>query len=247
VSGNKDNRPPRGALIVVAVGLVATIAAALLGNPNLSGAAAQLEWVQFKAMPDSAAVAVPGGGGEMRLTHAGIRSTGINVSGYSLFRSAARLTVDAGAPVGGARIECSMHAPGGAEVGQTPGLRATYPRSSEESVADQEIPEVVLVEFASHGTGLAVVDVEDLDHPFATEPGIKLEWPTFHDGIERWRWFLPPGRPAEDLELPFYVVWRATKPPSVEVRCKLETSAGDATVSTSGAMHRVPPPIDEDS
>src|SRR4051794_21549801 len=182
----------------------------------------------------------------MQLTNAGLRATGTNASAYALFRSAALLNVDAGAPVGGSRIKCSMRAPGGAEVAQTPDLRATYPRSSEESVADQEVPEVVLVEFASHGTGLAVVDVEDLERPFATEPGVKLEWPEFHDGIERWSWYLPSGKPQEDLELPFYVVWRTTKPPKAEIECGIETGAGEATVKTAGAMSALPPPIDED-
>ena len=105
---------------------------------------------------------------------------------------------------------------------------------------------MVLVEFASHGTGLAVVDVEDLERPFATEPGIKVEWPDFHDGIERWIWYLPSGPPKEDLELPFYVVWRATKPPPAEIDCAIETSAGGATVKTEGAMSALPPPINED-
>ena len=240
-----SNRPPRGALIVVAIGLIATVAAAALANENLSGEAAQLEWVQFEEMPDSKAVPIPGGEGEMQLTNAGLRSTGTNVSGYSLFRSAAKLNVSAGAPIGGARVKCSIRSPG-SEVAQTPDLRATYPRSSEKSVADQEVPEVVLVEFASHGTGLATVDVEDLDRPFATGPGIKVEWPTFHDGIERWKWYLPSGPPAEALELPFYVVWRATKAPAVEVECTLETSAGAATVATAGEMDEVGPPIDEE-
>jgi hypothetical protein len=124
-------------------------------------------------------------------------------------------------------------------------LRATYPRSSDE-VDDQDVPEVVLVEFASHGTGLAVADVEDLEEPFATEKGVKLEWPTFHQGFERWRYFLPKGSPEEDLVFPFYSVWRTTKPPKVTVACTVETSAGDATVSTGGRMTELPPPIDEE-
>src|SRR3954447_2993000 len=101
---SKDSRPPRGALIVVAVGLIATLAAAALANENLSGDAAQLEWAQLREVPDSKPAAIPGGRGEMRITDAGLRATGTNVSGYSLFRSAAVLRIDAGAPVGGARI-----------------------------------------------------------------------------------------------------------------------------------------------
>jgi hypothetical protein len=244
VAENNDSRPPRGALAVVGVGLVATIAAALLGNPNLSGEAAQLEWVQFENVADSRPVSIPGGGGEMELAEAGLRSTGTNVSGYTLFRSAATLRIDAGSPVGSARILCAMWAAGDTEVGQTPGSRASYPRSSEE-LTEQPVPEVVLVEFASHGTGLAVVDVEDMPGFFATEEGIKLEWPTFKPAVERWRWYLPPGPPAADLELPFYSVWRATKPPSIEIACSLTTSAGTVTVRTSGSMSRMPAPIDE--
>lgn len=247
VDGSQTSKwPPRGALVVVAVGLIATLAAAALADENLSGDAAQLEWVKFQELPDSKQVTVPGSSAQMGLTNAGLRATGTNDSGYALFRSAALLKIDAGAPVGGSRIRCSIRAPGGAEVAQTQDLRSTYPRSSEKSVADQEVPEVVLVEFASHGTGLAVVDVEDLERPFATEPGIKVEWPEFHDGIERWIWYLPPGQPKADLELPFYVVWRTTRPPKAEVKCGIETSAGDATVETAGAMSALPAPINED-
>src|SRR3954453_16098685 len=89
IAGDGPDRPPRGALIVVAVGLIATVAAAALANENLSGDAAQLEWVQLREVPDSKPAAVPGGGGGMRLTDAGLRATGVNVSGYLLFRSAA--------------------------------------------------------------------------------------------------------------------------------------------------------------
>jgi hypothetical protein len=229
---------------VVAVGLIATLAAAALANENLSGDAAQLEWVQMKELPDSKAAAIPGGDGEMQLTEAGLRATGMNVSGYTLYRSAATLQIDRGAPVGSARILCSTRASGGTEVAQTPDLRASYPRSSDDLI-DQPAYEVSLVEFASHGTGLAVVEIEDLPDSFATEQGIKLEWPTYKDGFERWRYFLPSGQPSTDLLLPFTAIWRATEVPHFEIACKLTTSAGEATVKTAGAMTKRPDPIDE--
>jgi hypothetical protein len=237
-------RPPRGAVIVVAIGLFATLAAALLANENLSGDAAQLEWAQTKAIADSKPADIPGGSGQMQLTDAGLKATGTNVSGYVLFRSAATLRIDSGAPVGSARILCSMHAPGGTEVAQTPDLRASYPRSSDD-LADQPTYEVSLVEFSSHGSGLAVVEIEDLPDIYATEPGIKLEWPSYKVGLERWRWFLPPGSPKKDLVLPFTTIWKATKVPAVEISCTLTTSAGDTSVETSGEMAKLPEPIAE--
>jgi hypothetical protein len=241
---DKNDRPPRGALIVIAVGLFATLAAAVLANENLSGEATQLEWVQTKTIADSATVEVPGGGGEMQLTDADLRATATNVSGYFLYRSAAVLRVDAGAPVGSARILCAMRAPGGTEVAQTPKLRASYPRSSDDLI-DQPSYEVSLVEFASKGTVLAVVDIEDLPDSFATEQGIKLEWPTYKTGVERWRWFLPPGPPEKELVLPFATIWRGTKTPAIEVACTLTTSAGNASVETAGDIGETPETIAE--
>jgi hypothetical protein len=244
-AGNGD-KIPRGAIAVVAVGLLATLAAALLANENLSGEAAGLEWVQTKKLPDSQPVEVPGGNGEtMQLTQAAIHATGVNVSGYSLFSSGAVLRIDAGSPIGSARIQCTMRAPNDTEVGQTTGSRASYPRSSEE-LTEQDVPESgVQVEFSSHGAGFAEVELEGLPSQFATEKGIKVEWPTYRLGVEHWRWYLPPGPPGTELVLPFITVWRTTKIPSAEIACTLITSAGDASVRTSGALSKLSEPIAE--
>jgi hypothetical protein len=246
ISGERPDRPPRGALIVIAVGLIATVAAAALANTNLSGDAAHLEWVQTEDLPDSEPVGIPGGKGEqMQLVDANLRATGMNVSGYTLYRTAASLRIDAQAPVGSARILCAASASGSdTEIAQTPELRASYPRSSDDLV-DQPAYEVSLVEFASHGTGLAVVEIEDLPDKYATEEGIKLEWPTYTTGRERWRYFLPPGQPSKDLVLPFTAIWRATQIPEFEISCTLTTSAGEASISTGGAIEGRPAAIDE--
>ena len=246
-----DSSIPRGALIVVAVGLLACLAAAVLATDKSSGAAAQLEWVQKKPLPDSAAAPVPGGGGEMRLTEAGIRATGVNTSGYSLYRVAAVLKIDAGSPIGRAHVLCSMKAPARTEVAQTEGSRASYPRSSEELIK-QGVTDVVLVEFNSLGTGLAVVEfgdafeIADNGEAFANERGIKLKWPTYQVGRERWKWFLPPGRPTETLELGFASIWRTTAIPAAKITCTLTASGAEATVRTAGALSERSEPISED-
>jgi hypothetical protein len=240
-----ENRVPRGAVVVVLVGLLACAVAAAASTDKSGGAAAQLEWVQKTPLPDSASVPLPGGQGTMRLVEAGIRDTGTNVSGYSLYRTAATLNVSAGAPVGSGRIRCTVKAPHGSEVAQTSGSRASYPRSSEKLI-EQEVPEVVLVEFASHGASLAVVEFEDLfPNGFASERGIKVEWPAYRVGEERWDWFLPPGKPGEDLELPFASVWRTTAIPSAKIACTLTTSAGTATARIQGALQHRSEPIAE--
>jgi hypothetical protein len=229
---------------VIAIGLLACVAAALLTTDRGEGSSAPLEWVEKTPLPDSKTVTVPGGKGQIRLIDAGIRASGTNVSGYELFRSAAVLKIDAGSPVGSARILCSMRAPGGTEVAQTRGSRASYPRSSEE-LLEQPVPESAVVEFSSHGTDLAVVKLEDAFESFGEEPGVKVEWPGYTVGDERWEWFLPPGSPSKSLELGFASIWRTTAIPSVKIACTLKTSAGSATVKTAGALAKKSEPIAE--
>ena len=243
----QDDRPPRGALIVIAIGLLACVAAALLSTDKASGEAANLEWVKAASMADSKPVPIPGGGATMRLTDGEIRATGTNDSGYSLFRVSSSLRVGSGAPIGGGRILCSVKGLHGAEIAQTSGgLRATYPRSSEDGIYSQEAPETILVDFSSHGVELAVLETLDLPRQFTTERGVKLEWPEYQVGTEQLKYFLTGGKLKQELVLPFYTVWRATAAPAAKVACTLTTSAGEATASTAGALGAIPPPINEE-
>jgi hypothetical protein len=243
----KDTRPPRGALIVIAVGLLACVAAALLTADKGSGEAANLEWVQSRPMPDSKPVQVQGGSQTMQLIDGEISATGTNVSGYSLFRVASTLRIEAGAPVGDGRILCEVEGGQRSEIAQTAGgLRATYPRSSEAGIYSQEVPETILVDFSARGSELAVLETEGIAR-FTTEKGVKLEWPKYEEGTERLKYFIAGGKPKQALALPFYTVWKTTAIPAAKVACTLTTSAGQTTVQTKGALTKVSPPIDEEA
>lgn len=242
----QDSRPPRGALIVVAVGLVACVVAALAATGKGEGEAAHLEWVQTQEVADSGTTRVPGGSGQMQLTETAIRATGTNVSGYSLFQVFSQLHVSKGALVGGGRVLCSIETSHATEIAQSSGgLRALYPRSSEDGIWGQEVPETVLIDFSSHGYELAVLEVFGLPARFTSVQGVKLEWPEYQVGTERLKYFLPQGRLQEDLELPFFAVWRSTAVPAAKLACTLSTSAGSATVRTQAALKHQSPPIDE--
>jgi hypothetical protein len=241
----QETRPPRGALIVIAVGLLGCVAAALLTTDRGSGEFAQLEWVQRRAVADSRPASIPGGG-NMRLTDGAIRTTGVNISGYSLFRVSSTLRISAGAPVGSGHVLCSVRAMRNAEIAQSSGgLRATYPRSSI-GLYNQEVPDAVLLDFSSHGTEIAVLELDGLPEHFTTERGVKLKWPKYEVGTERLEYFLPAGKPKQELVLPLETVWRATAAPGAKVGCTLSTSAGDTTVRTAGVLGSTPPPIDEE-
>lgn len=243
----KETRPPRGALIVIAVGLVACLVAALASTGKGEGEAASLEWVEASPTAESQPAAVPGGGGEMQLTDARIRATGTNVSGYSLYVASAKLNVPAGSPIDGGRVTCSVKAPRGTEITRSSGgLRAAYPRSSEAGIYTQEVPETVLMDFSSKSSELAVLEFPDRPPRFTSERGVKVEWPEYKTGEERIE-YLVTGKPKQDLELPFFTIWRTTDVPAAKFGCQLKTDAGEATVHTAAALPDRTPPIDEEA
>lgn len=236
MSGSADNRPPRGALAVIAIGLVAILAAAALATDEPLGSAAELEWTARAPLPDSGQAAIPGGG-SMQIGEAGIRVTEPNISGYRLYRVAGVLRIDARSAVGQGRVRCSTRVPGSALVAHTPGSRAAYPRSSSgENLTKQDVPEVVLVEFNVEGGELAVLDLEDAFDTFTEQPGVVVSWSPYRKGIQEWQWGLPSGRPAQPLELGFASFWRTTGTPAARISCGIETGAGEATVGTAGEL-----------
>ena len=238
---------PRGVLAIVAVGLLACVAAALLTTGKGEGEAANLEWVQTAEIPSSKAVTVPGGTQQMQLVKGKMRATGTNVSGYSLFQAAATLRIDADAPIGGARIHCSTHGGHGMEIAQSSnGLRTTYPRSSDAGIYGQEVPNTLLVDFSSHGSELAVLEVLEEPTRFTTAQGVKLEWPEYEEGTENLKYFLT-DKPETVFKLPFFTVWKSTSIPKAQIACTIETSAGEASVHTAGSLSHVSPPIDEEA
>lgn len=246
-----DSRIPRGAVVVVVVGILACIAAPVLSH--LSGAeseSAHLFWVKQQPLADSKPVKVPGGTQKMQLVDGGIRSTGTNFSGYSLFRVLTTLKIDKGAPTGEGKILCTVRASNGTEIAQsTGGLRATYPRSSEDGIYGQLVPQTLLIDFSSHGHESAVLEVGDVGEKFTTVHGVKTEWPEYEKGTEHIEYILTEEEesPTTDTELPFYTIWKTQKPPAAHVSCKLTTKAGSAIVRTAGKLDKIAPPIDEEA
>lgn len=246
-TASQDTRPPRGALIVIAVGLVACLVAALASTGKGEGEAANLEWVEASRPVESQTVPAPGGKGEVQLTEARIRATGTNVSGYSLYVASAKLNVSAGSPIKDGQAICTVKAPRGTEITRSSGgLRATYPRSSDAGIYNQEVPETVLMDFSSKSSELAVLEFPDRPGRFTTEQGVKVDWPEYETGKEQIDYAIA-GKPRKDLELPFFTIWRTTDVPAAKFACRVETSAGEATVRAAAALPDRTPPIDEEA
>lgn len=220
---------------MIAVGLLATVAAALLSTEEPIGATV-LSWEARAPLPDSKPAPIPGGG-RMRLSEAGIRATEANAGGYRLYRVAAALTIDAGSAAGRDRVRCVVRVPSRtALIVRTPENRAAYPLPSTE-LAKQPAPSRVSVEFSSNGAELAKVELGDAFGAFTNQPGVVVDWAPFRPGRQTWEWRLPGGRPARPLRLGFASIWRTTGTPAARISCSVK-GAGSTTVRTAGTLGR---------
>ncbi len=220
--------------MVIAVGLVATVAAALLSTDKPIGGV-ELEWQDKAPLEDSRPAAIPGGG-EIQIVEAGIRASEPNFSGYRLFRVAAVLEIAPNSAVGQGRVSCATHVRRAIPT-KTPNSRASYPHSSSgEDVAKQDVPEQVQVEFNSHGAEVAAVELGDAFRRYTTAPGIVVSWPPYRLGLQEWQWGLPKGRLKDGVKLGLASIWRTTATPWARVECRVETAAGTASVSTAGSL-----------
>jgi len=232
-----ETRPPRGAIAVVVIGLIATVAAALLATESAGGSSVKLEWVRTGAISDSREAAIPGGG-SMRLEDGELRAIEENADGEYVYRASAVLSIAAGSAVGQARLRCRMRGGPRAELGRTVNSRGAFPRSSGEyNLTKQDVPGSVGIRLPIRGAEYASLEFEDAFPAFTELPGVVVSWAPYREKSQEWQWGLPEGRPAQPLALGFASFWRATGPAQAHVSCTLENSGGAATVRTAGALN----------
>jgi hypothetical protein len=231
-----ETRPPRGAIVVIVVGLIATIAAALLATESTGGSSVTLEFENQAQIPDSRPATIPGGG-SMRLSEGGLRSTEENINSERVYRMTAVLRIDAGSAVGQARVRCLMRGSVGSELGRTVDSRGAFPRSSGEyNLTKQEVPGSVGIRFPVRGAEYASLEFEDAFPTFTDLPGVVVSWAPSRTASQEWQWGLPQGRPAKPLELGFASFWRSGGEPTARISCTLENADGSASVRTAGSL-----------
>lgn len=229
-------RPPRGALAVIAVGLIATLAAALLATDKAGGSSVEVEWTAHAPLPGSPVATIPGGG-SMRLQGGSLRASEGNIEGERIYRVTSVLRLESGSAVGQARVRCRMTGGKGAELGRTVNSRAAFPRSSGEyNLTKQDVPGSVGVRLPIHGAEFASLELEDAFEAFTELPGVVVSWMPHRTYSQEWQWGLPRGRLRQPLELGLASFWRTGGELAARVSCTVETGAGRATVRTAGEL-----------
>ncbi len=221
--------------MVIATGLLACLAAALLSSEEPLGTIA-LGWTFKRTDSDSKPARLPGGG-EARIIAVTIRATAANASGYKLYRVSATLALTARRRHPVSRVNCGVRVPAGALIVHVSGKPALYPRPSEELLA-QPVPPSSEVEFDAQGASMATVSLDDPFRHFTNEPGIGVSWGARGPTSQRWEWALPRDSYATALNLSFVSIWRTSAKPGALIGCRLNGPGGSTNVQTSALLSR---------
>jgi hypothetical protein len=231
--GQAQDSVPKGAIAVVAVGLLLSAVAALLTVDEDEGGE-RLEWELSAEIPDSGAVPLRPAG-SLEIIDGGIESTRENASGYSLFRVAGSAVLDLGEFDGRAELRCTVRVPPRSVLARTPGKRAAYPLPSEDLLS-QAVPEVSVVRFNAKGGDLVGVDVEDAFEQFTNADAVKVEWAPYRQGQQTWDWVLEPTERTEPARLAFMTMWRTTESAGARIACSATAGRQTSRAATSGSV-----------
>jgi hypothetical protein len=224
---------PRGAIAVVAVGLLLTAVAAVLTIDEDEGGE-RLEWELAAEIPGSPTASL-GSEGSIEITEGRIEATRKNASGYSLFRVAGAVVLDLGDFDGRSELRCTVRVPPRSVLARTPGKRAAYPLPSDD-LRSQAVPEISVIRFNAKGSDLVGVEVEDAFEEFTNADPVKVEWVPYRQGEQTWEWVLEPTERTEPARLAFMTMWRTTESAAARIACSA-TAGGETTrAATSGSI-----------
>jgi hypothetical protein len=223
-----DSPPPRGAVVVVAVGLVISIAAVLLSSdPGSVGE--DVEWLDTARL-DPSETAELGDGGATQIVDPVLSSTFTNEEGSKLFRLEASLNARAGAGEEIEEIRCRLTVPKGVHIGQSEGRRAAFPRPLE-NAGDDAIKEGTPIEFTTEDAELAGVELRNAFFSYVSKGNPEVDWTGLAAGEHAWTWRF--HSTVKNTRVNFAAVLVAEGGEAVDLACEPTADRDSAVVRAS--------------
>jgi hypothetical protein len=224
-----DSPPPRGAVLVVAVGLLVTLVALVLSrDPGASG-----EDVFYKAeteFHDSPTVPF-GKGGETKIVGGVISTTPDNDLKQRLYRLEASLRTRAGAGGLVKSVSCELQLPKGVQVAISDSRAAAFPRPLQDT-ADDAIKEAASVDYETDDATKAAVELRNAFFKYVVGGNPSVSWPSIGENQASWIWRYP--KPVAKTRVNFAGLLIANGGQTVSVACTPEaTDSARATARTT--------------
>ena len=230
-----QNRIPRGALAVVAVGLVCTLCVLALDFLG-GGTSAELEWQTMEEIdtPPKAKV----GPGSVSMDRTTISAIGQNGGGESIYRIAGAITVDSGGKPIPVQVGCYITTlDPDSSIARTPKRRAAWPRPSDELQA-QAVPESAVVKFNAVGNDILGLPMRDVVNKYTNSGTSSLvDWPPFEERTQGWVWDMKDGTGPSPAVLGYVVIFKTSERPDATMRCET-TIADDKVIQRARATQK---------
>jgi hypothetical protein len=225
---------PRGAVFVVAVGVLLSLLA-LAANRTDWQASADLDWVTVEEIETPGPVRLEGGG-SIEMTRMTLSSLQPTDRGDFLFRVSGVLVVSSEAKA--VTTRCDVAAPLPATIARTPKKRAAWPRPSED-LRLQQVPELMVIDFSSDGADLLGLPIRDSFRRYSdTAAPLTVEWDGFAERKQSWVWDLPEGSGAGPATLGFTVAFKTYRRPRATITCR--SGAAEVRVEAEQAAWPIP-------
>jgi hypothetical protein len=219
--------PPRGAVWVVVVGLVVTVAAILLSR-DPGGVGEDIPWADESRFPDSPTV-VLGRGGEEKIVGGIVSTTTDNDFGERLFKVEGSLRARAGAGAEIEEVRCRLRLPRGINNTQSDGRRGAFPRPLDDT-ADDAIKEGASVEYETDDNALAGVELRNAFFKYVIGGDPSVSWSNLAEGQHTWKWEY--SEPEKRTRVNFAIVLIGEGGKTVPLSCNAQTSGGAAATRT---------------
>jgi hypothetical protein len=230
-----NGAPPRGALIVIAVGLlVCVVTAAVARDPGAVGNDVTLS--AAAPLRDSP-IAPLGPGGRAQLLNGFVSSTDPNDLGDRLFKVEVSLNADAGGGYRVNRIQCLAEGPPGTHIPHASGRRAAYPTPTDDA-SIHAIREGASVEFPNGDAELAGVKLRDHFFHYVIGGKPSVEWPGLAERHQAWIWKY--HKPVAKTRINWAIMWTATGGQKVTLRCTPQ-AVGPSGQTTSATVTTAAP------
>lgn len=230
-----SDRFPRGALVVVAIGLLVTVAVAWASNEDLISSK-PLPWAEHHEQAIPPAGPEPfGRGGSLSLSSTGIDVTEPNTAGYRLFQVGAEVVLDPGRAQEEVSVSCTARSEPPTVNGRTPNRPAAYPGPIED-LSEAPWPGDVIIDYSAQSSPYSTVTLPTAYMGYGTDEGVEVEWGDWEAGSQNWVWNLPADFDDQPARLRFVSLWRTFSAPAIELSCEAGSGATLSRVATEGRL-----------
>lgn len=227
-----DGRIPRGAIVVVIVGLVASLG--IFGISKMpGGSSAELGWDVIESVPTPQQKQL-GERGSFRLARTSISAIAPNANDELVYRVSGVVTIDSGGRFPTA-VRCDVSTANGGEamIARTPNLRAAWPRPSD-ILQKQEVPESSVVKFHASGASVLGLPIRDVFRRYTDSAApTVVSWDGYEEKVHNWIWMMERGTGSGAATLGYSVIFKTGEQPEGLIDCRAELDQARGEVSSA--------------